>query len=363
MSRFGKAFVVGCVGVLFAGASVCLGASGLPVPPKSVKPFTLKNEAPPSMKEEAPAATPEEPPEQPAATPEEPKESPGEPATKAAPAPRENTAGRYSVILVRNPFGLNPPPPPLPPEPEAPPEPEVDIKLTGMTTLLGQQRAFLKTIDPTKKEDAEKYYSLKVGEAKDGLEIVSIDMDLGKVTIRHKDIEKELDMKVDGLKAKVAASTAKLTPAQKILEARKRQQAALLAARQRRLPPGTGPSAAAKAASTSRTPVTPTSMPTATRRPNGYNQQSRSRPPAISGPANRNVQANGNGAVQLPIVNRSNLPLTRSMRSNNNSPLLPPPPPVDPKAQAWRMEVNAAVSPGGPDGLPPLPPTGLTDQQ
>lgn len=364
MNRFGKAFLGACIGVLIAGVTVCVGASDGPPAFPSAPPSPAAPAAAPSALvggETPPSPAPEKESEAPDGEANPVKtEEPAAPAENAdeKSIARKNLSGRYSVILVRNPFGLNPPPPPEQPPPPPPPEPDIDIKLTGMTTLLGQQRAFLKTIDPTKKEKNETYYSLKVGESKDGLEIVSIDMDAGTVTIRHKDVEKELNMKEDGLKPKVVANVANLTPAQRqqqaILDA-KNKQAALLAARQRQLPPG-------MSTSTSRpgNRVTPTSLPSATRTSNGYNRTT-IRPPTISSPSTRSVRPNG--VQQLPTATR-NLPLPsafeRPIRSNNG-PLLPPPPVIDTVQQELQIEVNREVNKIAEerDGLvfPPLPPT------
>lgn len=366
VNRFGKTFLSACVGVFIAGATVCGGASNTP-PAKAEVPA-----APPAFPAfpsfpGAEKATPTPAAEKDSEIPADESAStmpdaPGEPSVPSAETDekavaRKNVAGRYSVILVRNPFGLNPPPPPPPAEPPPPPEPEIDIKLAGLTTLLGQQRAFLKTIDPTKKEKNETYYSLKVGESKDGLEIVAIDIDLGTVTIRHKDIEKELNMKDDGLKPKT--STANLTPAQAqqqaMLDAKNKQQAALLAARQ--LPPGF--STPTKSSSPANR-VTPTSLPSATRAANGYNRTT-TRPPTISSPNTGTVRPNG--VQQLPTATRNlTLPggFERPIRSSSG-PLLPPPPVIDTVQQELQIEVNREVNKIAEerDGLvfPPLPPT------
>jgi len=124
---------------------------------------------------------------------------------------KELARDRYRVILVRNPFGLNPPPPPVvetAPEPE--PEPDLTIYLTGITTLLGTKKAFLKTDDPKETDKLKKfrYYTLKEGEARDGLEVVSIDVETGSVKINHKSASRTLNLEDDGIEAVAAPVSA-----------------------------------------------------------------------------------------------------------------------------------------------------------
>src|SRR5205809_329503 len=52
----------------------------------------------------------------------------------------------YQSIVDRNVFALKPPPPP--PDPEATKAPPVKITLTGITTILGNKRALMKSPAP-----------------------------------------------------------------------------------------------------------------------------------------------------------------------------------------------------------------------
>src|SRR5580765_7113869 len=62
----------------------------------------------------------------------------------------DNPAGNpYQGIVDRNVFGLRPPPPPPDPELNKPPPPK--ITLTGITTILGNARALMKTPPPAAK--------------------------------------------------------------------------------------------------------------------------------------------------------------------------------------------------------------------
>lgn len=263
---------------------------------------------------------------------------------------KKPTSDRYKVILVRNPFGLNPPPPPEPPEPEPEPEPDVDIYLTGISTLLGKKRAFLKTDDPkeTEKEKKIRYYSLKIGEEQDQIRIVDIDVDAGVVRIAYKGDKQDLNLKEHGIEKKVAKGGGG-KPGQP-------------GAAGRKLPPGMKPSTTR----TTRPPVKPATTRTALPRPSGagvarppstanrnvYNR-SGTRPPAINVPTRAPrgtgaVSPNGS-ALQLPI---------RPTRSSSG-PLLPPPPKVNVDEQKILMqlqdEVNRAAYEQEGVIFPPLP--------
>lgn len=130
--------------------------------------------------------------------------------------PTDGDAGRtlspYLTIVQRNPFGLQDPPPPPPPEPE--PEPEVkasDLKLSGITTLLGGKHAMFVLQESGK---SEMVYSglVKEGDTDPvitGLKVVSIDEKAGAVRVVYGGDELLLDFKNNGLdlpKASVAAA-------------------------------------------------------------------------------------------------------------------------------------------------------------
>ena len=269
-------------------------------------------------------------------------------------APGKPTAKRYQVILVRNPFGLNPPPPPEPEEEPPPPEPDVDIYLTGISTLLGKKRAFLKTDDPkeTDKDKKVRYYSLKIGEEQDQIKILEIDVDNGTVDISYKGDSQQLNFSEHGIEKKVAKAAA-AKPGQPGSAGRK-------------LPPGMTPSTSASRAST-RPSVTRTTTPrpsganpvrpNSTANRNVYNRAS-TRPPSVNVPTRaprgasagvRSVSPNGT-SLQLPI---------RPTRSSSG-PLLPPPPKVDVQEQKILMELNREVNRAAMEQLdeimPPLPP-------
>jgi hypothetical protein len=115
----------------------------------------------------------------------------------------------YQVIIDRNPFGLKPiPPPPPPPDNTPPPPPALEIKLTGITTLLGSPRVFLEFTDPQSKK-TDRPPPLGEGDPyKDGISIVAIDAENGRVKIKNGDAETTLDFEKNGIKPGGAVAAA-----------------------------------------------------------------------------------------------------------------------------------------------------------
>ena len=274
-----------------------------------------------------------------------------EPAVDEAEARKRAARDRYKVILIRNPFGLNPPPPPVEEkaEPEPEPEPELTIYLTGITTLLGTKKAFLKTDDPKETDKAKKfhYYAMKEGESRDGLEVVSIDVETGSVKINHKSVARELNLKDNGIEA-VAAPAAAGKPG--------------VAPGGRKLPPGMSPKTPGARPTVTRpvsvpsTGRTPTARPTSLNNRSAYNRTT-TRPPSVSIPG-RTQRSNAATTQSLNGGRTVNLPV-RPTRSSN-APLLPPPPKVDPEEQKVLIELNREVNRLGREQedliMPPLPP-------
>lgn len=93
----------------------------------------------------------------------------------------------YQGIVDRNVFGLRPPPPPPDPELNKPPPPK--ITLTGITTILGNARALMKTPPPAGKpgepSKGEQYYTLSVGERQGDIEVLEIDTTGGSVKVNN----------------------------------------------------------------------------------------------------------------------------------------------------------------------------------
>jgi hypothetical protein len=111
----------------------------------------------------------------------------------------------YEVIVVRNPFGLRPIPviePTKPPTTPAPPLPE--IKITGITTLLGAPKALFQYEDKEAKR-LEFPSPLSEGESYKVLMVVSIDSENGRVCIKNGDTEMTLDFVNNGVKLPATA--------------------------------------------------------------------------------------------------------------------------------------------------------------
>lgn len=106
----------------------------------------------------------------------------------------------YQIIIDRNPFGLKPiPPPPVAVvETNAPATPPPEIKLTGITTLLGSPRVMLQVEDKQTKKFL--FPTMTEGDSENGITIVAIDTENMKVRIRNGDAETTLDFKNNGVK-------------------------------------------------------------------------------------------------------------------------------------------------------------------
>ncbi len=112
----------------------------------------------------------------------------------------------YQIIIERNPFQLRAiPPPPEPKKEEAPPVPPPDIKLTGITTLLGTPRVMLQVEDKQAKDPSKKFSFPIIAEGDSdpgsGIAVVSIDVDNMRVRIKNGEAETTLDFKNNGIKA------------------------------------------------------------------------------------------------------------------------------------------------------------------
>jgi hypothetical protein len=109
----------------------------------------------------------------------------------------------YQGIVDRNVFGLRPPPPPPDPEANKPPPPK--ITLTGITTILGNARALMKTPPPPAGKGSEapkgdQYYTLSVGERQGDIEVLEIDTTGGSVKVNNAGTVVTLTFDKDGAK-------------------------------------------------------------------------------------------------------------------------------------------------------------------
>jgi hypothetical protein len=108
----------------------------------------------------------------------------------------------YQIIIDRNPFGLHPIPPPPAPVTNAVVEekPPTDIKITGITTLLGPAKVFLQVKDDKTKKDTFVTFTEGDTEVKEGIQLVAVDTQTGSVRVRSGDQELTLDFDKNGVK-------------------------------------------------------------------------------------------------------------------------------------------------------------------
>ncbi|MEO5801967.1 MAG: hypothetical protein ABIR24_00435 [Verrucomicrobiota bacterium] len=224
---------------------------------------------------------------------------------------------RYDTIIDRNIFRLNPIPPTLPPT-NTNPELTREVKLSGISNIGGNKKAWL--IVPAKpgSKDLPLYLNLSEGEGADFLEVVSISEEDGTVKILHSKNPMTLSLKNDSLKPAPVAPLA---------------------------PPAPGVAPVANVITPQPTaPSYGTSYPNTTPQPNA-----------------RAVTVTG-GTPSLPAI--PGLPEGSSLRSIPTrtlrvAPGVQPVPetPVDPKKQREVMEIQKAVYDAAGQPLPPLPPT------
>lgn len=108
-------------------------------------------------------------------------------------------ANPYEGIMVRNIFGLKPPPPL--PRPEDLKQPPSDIKLSGIITILGK-RALLKTQTPARPPlpAKEESYILAEGQRDGDIEVLTIDDKAGTVKVKNHGVDQTLDFVNNGIK-------------------------------------------------------------------------------------------------------------------------------------------------------------------
>ena len=108
----------------------------------------------------------------------------------------------YQAIADLNAFRLKPTPPP--PEPEKVKTPPPKITLTGISTMLGQKKVYLKTPGTPGKpgEPAkEQYYEIAEGTMDRDIEVLEINAQLGTVRIKYEGTEIPLNFVDNGAKA------------------------------------------------------------------------------------------------------------------------------------------------------------------
>lgn len=119
----------------------------------------------------------------------------------------------YKIIFQRNVFGLRPPAAQAPAT--APTVPSSAIVLTGITTILGEKRAFLEITPPAKPPQPPKQLSciLTEGEREGGVEVIQIDSKAGAVKVSENGTMTTLTFEKNGRKgAPTTPTTARTLP-------------------------------------------------------------------------------------------------------------------------------------------------------
>jgi hypothetical protein len=99
------------------------------------------------------------------------------------PATAANGDNPYAPLVVRNVFGLNPPPPAEPPTPDVPPP---KIVANGIMSIFGHLQALYKVTETTPGQPPkEKSYILTAGQREDDIEVVKIDDKANIVTFNN----------------------------------------------------------------------------------------------------------------------------------------------------------------------------------
>ena len=110
----------------------------------------------------------------------------------------------YTSIVERNVFALKPPPPAPDPNAQAGNVPVPKIFLTGITTILGNKRALLKTPPPQGKPGegpkGEQSFILAEGQRDGDLEVLEIDEKAGAVKVKFGDTIVPLNFADNGVK-------------------------------------------------------------------------------------------------------------------------------------------------------------------
>ena len=116
--------------------------------------------------------------------------------------PVEQLKENYQSIVVRNPFGLKPPPEPAKETVPEAPKPKVEVFLTGITSL-GYPRVpkqvYFYTREQGKKDIT--YYTMSEGIEKDGIEVLDIDHEKRKVRVKMENRETVLSFETHGVPA------------------------------------------------------------------------------------------------------------------------------------------------------------------
>jgi hypothetical protein len=106
----------------------------------------------------------------------------------------------YAGITDRNVFDLKPPLAPVRPEDLKTPPP--DLKLTGITSILGMKQALLKALTPARppQQAKEEFYILTENQSEGDVEVIAIDEKAGTVKVNNHGTPQTLDFVNNGVK-------------------------------------------------------------------------------------------------------------------------------------------------------------------
>jgi len=215
----------------------------------------------------------------------------------------------YSVIVVRNPFGLKDAPPAPGPEATNPPPVKVDVKFTGITANPSGKKAWF-TIPPQPgKSTTQKCFSVAEGGKENDIEVLEIDENSATVRILNAGVPVVLNFREHGLAAPATLAVPGAAPAG---------------------PPGARPPGAV--------PAVPAPQPGTTYVP-----------PAAAAPAAAAQYGNQAGidttARTIPSRNIRTTPADAAAQA-----------PVDPAAQYLQMKIQERLAEQRGVPLPPIPP-------
>lgn len=110
------------------------------------------------------------------------------------------------TITNRNLFGLKAPPDPASLVPQVAPPPLPEVKLAGITTLMGTTRAILRVMRPARPPEPAKEVSLFLtpGGSEENIKVIDIDVAHGLVQISNSGTTQTLDIKKDAPKGAAA---------------------------------------------------------------------------------------------------------------------------------------------------------------
>ena len=127
-------------------------------------------------------------------------------ADACQPASAGTNDNPYRAISERNAFGLKPPAPPPVEIDDPPAPPAIDIKLTGICSVLATKKVLLQVLESGVTQP--RFYNLAEGESAAGLQIVKIDEEAETVRVRLRGETILLTFKTHGLKSPGAGPSA-----------------------------------------------------------------------------------------------------------------------------------------------------------